>query len=64
MLPKLKAGKRVVWVVLDNFRYDQWRTLAKALANDFDIDEQLYYAILPTVTQYARNALFAGLHAA
>lgn len=61
VLPKLKAGKRVVWVVLDNFRYDQWRTLAKALANDFDIDEQLYYAILPTVTQYARNALFAGL---
>jgi len=61
VLPKLKEGKRVVWVVLDNFRYDQWRTLAKALANDFDIEENLYYSILPTVTQYARNALFSGL---
>lgn len=61
IVPKLRDGKRVVWVVLDNFRYDQWRTLAKALANDFDIEEDLYYSILPTVTQYARNALFAGL---
>lgn len=61
VLPRIRAGKRVVWVVLDNFRYDQWRVLARALANDFDVEEDLYFSILPTVTQYARNALFAGL---
>ncbi len=31
------------------------------LAELFDIEENLYYSILPTATQYARNALFAGL---
>ena len=48
-------------VVLDNFRYDQWRMLAQELSGDFDIDEDLYCSILPTATQYARNAIFSGL---
>ena len=48
-------------VVLDNFRYDQWRILSGELGEWFDIDEQLYFSILPTATQYARNAIFSGL---
>ena len=48
-------------IVLDNFRYDQWRVLARELSDLFDIDEDLYYSILPTATQYARNAIFSGL---
>ena len=48
-------------LVLDNFRYDQWRVLSQELQDDFDIDEDLYFSILPTATQYARNAIFAGL---
>ena len=47
--------------MLDNFRYDQWRVLAAELADSFDIDEHLYCSILPTATQYARNAIFSGL---
>lgn len=27
----------------------------------FDIDEDMYLTILPTATQYARNAIFSGL---
>ena len=61
VFPRLNAGKQVVLIVLDNFRYDQWRTLSSELADDFDIDEDLYFSILPTSTQYARNAIFAGL---
>ena len=48
-------------LVLDNFRLDQWRLLSRELNEDFAIDEELYYSILPTATQYARNALFSGL---
>lgn len=61
IFPRLRAGKKVFLMVLDNFRYDQWRVVSQDLADDFDIDEHLYYTILPTSTQYARNAIFAGL---
>jgi len=59
--PLLDKGEKVFLVVLDNFRYDQWRMLSQELADQFDIDEDLYYSILPTATQYARNAIFSGL---
>ena len=61
VFPLLSEGRKVCLVVLDNFRYDQWRVLAHELSEQFDIDEDLYYSILPTATQYARNAIFSGL---
>lgn len=60
VFPTLSTGKKVFFVVLDNFRYDQWKTIETELS-DFEIDEQLYCSILPTATQYARNAIFSGL---
>ena len=61
VFPLLNEGEKVFLVVLDNFRYDQWRMLAGELSEQFDIDESLYFSILPTATQYARNAIFSGL---
>ena len=61
VFPRLSAGKKVFLLVLDNFRFDQWRVLSRQLADQFDIDEDLYFSILPTATQYARNAIFSGL---
>ena len=61
VFPRLSKGRKVFLLVLDNFRFDQWRVLSGELADDFDIDEDLYYSILPTATQYARNTIFAGL---
>ena len=61
IFPLLNEGEKVFLVVLDNFRYDQWKMLEKELATDFLIDEDLYCSILPTATQYARNAIFSGL---
>lgn|SRR5574344_278022 len=61
IFPCLTQGEKVFLIVLDNFRYDQWRMLAQEIGDMFDIDEQLYYSILPTATQYARNAIFSGL---
>ena len=61
VFPLLNSGQKVFLVVLDNFRYDQWRMLARELGEQFDIEEDLYCSILPTATQYARNAIFSGL---
>ena len=61
VFPQLNEGRSVFLVVLDNFRYDQWKMLERELGDQFDIDEDLYCSILPTATQYARNAIFSGL---
>ena len=61
VFPRLDKGEKVFFIVLDNFRYDQWRILSAELADQFFIDEELYCSILPTATQYARNAIFSGL---
>ena len=61
IFPLLNDGEKVFLVVFDNFRYDQWREISKELADDFIFDDQLYLSILPTATQYARNAIFSGL---
>ena len=61
VFPLLSEGEKVFLVVLDNFRYDQWKMLEGELADQFLIDEDVYCSILPTATQYARNAIFSGL---
>ncbi len=62
VFPLLDEGRKVFVVVVDNFRYSQWKTIQPLLAEFFSVkDEQLYSSILPTATQYARNAIFAGL---
>lgn len=62
LFPMLDKGEKVFFVVIDNFRYDQWKVLQPMLSEFFTItDENLYTSILPTATQYARNAIFSGL---
>ena len=62
IFPLLDEGEKVFFVVIDNFRYDQWKTIQPLLSEWFTIkDEQMYTSLLPTATQYARNAIFAGL---
>ncbi|WP_443701802.1 T9SS response regulator signal transducer PorX [Prevotella sp.] len=61
IFPLLDKQEKVFLIVVDNFRYDQWKMLAKEIGDMFDIDESLYMSILPTATQYARNAIFSGL---
>ena len=62
VLPLLDKGEKVCFVVIDNFRLDQWRTVSPLLTDYFNIEsDELYTTILPTATQYARNAIFSGL---
>ncbi len=61
ILPMLDAGEKVCMILIDNFRLDQWEMIKRELANDFNIADDQYMSILPTATQYARNAIFSGL---
>ena len=62
VFPHLDEGEKVFFVVIDNFRYDQWKVIQPLLSEWFTVkEEQMYTSMLPTATQYARNAIFAGL---
>ncbi|MDD7759803.1 MAG: bifunctional response regulator/alkaline phosphatase family protein [Bacteroidales bacterium] len=61
VFPLLDASEKVFFVLIDNFRLDQWRIIKPLLAEYYNIEEDLYCSILPTATQYARNAIFSGL---
>ncbi len=62
VFPHLDAGKKTLVLVIDNLRFDQWRTLSPVFNDYFRTDkEELYFGILPAATMYARNSMFAGL---
>ncbi|WP_372472759.1 PglZ domain-containing protein [Capnocytophaga sp. ARDL2] len=62
VIPELKKNQKVLFLVIDNLRYDQWKALEQTITEYYKIDqEKMYYSILPTATQYARNAIFSGL---
>ncbi len=63
VVPELRKKERpVLFVVIDNLRYDQWKTFESVVNNHYKLEKEVpYYSILPTATQYARNAIFSGL---
>jgi DNA-binding response OmpR family regulator len=61
VFPLLDNGEKIFFILIDNFRLDQWRVVKNLLTDFYTFDESLYYSILPTATQYARNAIFSGL---
>jgi PglZ domain len=62
VFPHLEKGTPLFFVLIDNLRFDQWKTVQPIFAESFRIhEEETFYAILPTATQYARNAIFAGM---
>lgn len=61
VFPLLDQGKKVCFILVDNFRLDQWKVVQPIVSEFYNITEDLYTTILPTSTQYARNAIFAGL---
>jgi CheY-like chemotaxis protein len=62
VFPQLEDKKPVFFILIDNLRYDQYRIIHPIISEYFRLEEEdVYYSILPTATQYARNAIFAGL---
>jgi DNA-binding response OmpR family regulator len=62
VIPEIADQPCTFLILIDNLRYDQWKMIQPILADYFKVDsEEMYCSILPTATQYARNAFFAGL---
>jgi CheY-like chemotaxis protein len=62
VFPLMTRNRPVVVLVVDNLRYDQWKVLEPVIAESYTVEQdEIYFSILPTATQYARNAMFAGL---
>ena len=62
LFPALDPDRPNVLVLFDNLRFDQWRTLQPTINEYFRVEsEEVFYSILPTSTQYSRNAIFAGM---
>ena len=62
VFPLVDENRKVFVILIDNLRLDQWRVLTPVI-NEYLIakEDRLFCSILPTATQYARNAMFAGL---
>lgn len=63
VVPEIKKkDKPILFVVIDNLRYDQWKSFETVISNYYKLEKEVpYYSILPTATQYARNSIFSGL---
>jgi CheY-like chemotaxis protein len=62
VLPYLQEDRVAFFILIDNLRFDQWKTIEPFVAELFDIEEEsTYYSILPTTTAFARNAIFSGM---
>jgi hypothetical protein len=62
VIPQLKDKRQTLLVVIDNLRYDQWKVFEPIINNYYKKEkEDAFFSILPTATQYARNAIFSGL---
>jgi len=60
--PLMSDNKPTYMILIDNLRYDQWKIIEPSILEDFIVEsDEMYTSILPTATQYARNAIFAGL---
>ena len=62
VVPELRENKPTLLILIDNLRFDQWKTIEPEIRNNYTIEqEHTCFSILPTATQYARNAFFSGL---
>ncbi len=62
VVPEISKDQPTLFIVIDNLRYDQWKAFEPIVNNYYKKEEEISYcSILPTATQYARNAIFSGL---
>jgi len=60
--PEIEKSNRIVFVVIDCLRLDQWLSIEKYFYEHFHIQKEYYFGILPTATPFSRNAIFSGLY--
>ena len=61
VFPIIDKGEKLYFILIDNFRLDQWEVVKDIISEHYVFKEDLYFSVLPTATPYSRNALFSGL---
>ena len=62
VLTHLSEDRPTLFLLLDNLRFDQWKILEPIISDLYKVEEEdFFYSMLPTTTQYSRNAIFAGM---
>jgi len=62
IIPEISKNLPTLMILIDNFRYDQWKSIEPLIVEDYNLNTDIIYSsILPTTTQYARNSIFSGL---
>lgn len=61
VFPLIDKGEKVYFILIDNFRLDQWEVVKDIISEIYNFKEDIYFSILPTATPYSRNAIFSGL---
>lgn len=61
VFPVLDRREKLFFILIDNFRWDQWLAIRDIVEKYFALKEDVYFSILPTATPYARNSIFSGL---
>ena len=62
VFPLINENEPVFFILIDNLRFDQWKVIQPIISQYFRVvNEDLYFSILPTTTQYSRNSIFSGL---
>ena len=59
--PIINENKKLIFIIIDCLRLDQWKTIAELFYSEYHIKENFHFSILPTATPFARNAIFSGL---
>jgi len=60
--PQIVKDPGTLLIIIDNLRLDQLRVLEPVINQYYkSVEEKTFFSILPTATQYARNAIFSGL---
>ncbi|MCJ7446465.1 MAG: PglZ domain-containing protein [Bacteroidales bacterium] len=62
IFPLINKNRPLFFILIDNMRFDQWKIISAELAGLYRIiEEDIYFSILPTATQFSRNSIFSGL---
>ncbi|MBR99747.1 MAG: two-component system response regulator [Flavobacteriaceae bacterium] len=62
VFPIIKKNEKTLFLLIDNLRYDQWKVISNLIEDYYQKQEETpYCSIIPTSTQYSRNAIFSGM---
>jgi len=62
IFPHITGNRPLFFILIDNLRLDQWKVISAELTGLYRIvEEDTYCSILPSATQFSRNAIFAGM---